>query len=98
MDTVLSSGAAASGGTALLLGYGSGLSYAALVAILRRRPTRSHTRRWRSQTTRLASTPAAVGDTAGERPCQGLPTRRNTVRREATAVENQPGGRASETH
>jgi len=34
MDTVLSSGAAASGGTALLLGYGSGLSYAALVAIL----------------------------------------------------------------
>ncbi|SDO21642.1 beta-ketoacyl-ACP synthase III [Actinacidiphila guanduensis] len=34
MEAVLSSGAAASGDTALLLGYGAGLSYAALVATL----------------------------------------------------------------
>ena len=34
MEAVLSSGAASSGDTALLLGYGSGLSYAALVATL----------------------------------------------------------------
>ncbi|HEY5833680.1 beta-ketoacyl-ACP synthase III [Streptomyces sp.] len=34
METVLSSGAAVSGDTALLLGYGSGLSYAAVVATL----------------------------------------------------------------
>ena len=34
MEAVLSSGAAVSGGTALLLGYGAGLSYAAVTAIL----------------------------------------------------------------
>jgi 3-oxoacyl-[acyl-carrier-protein] synthase-3 len=34
MDAVLSAGDAASGDTALLLGYGSGLSYAAVVATL----------------------------------------------------------------
>jgi 3-oxoacyl-[acyl-carrier-protein] synthase-3 len=34
MEAVLSSGAAVSGGTALLIGYGAGLSYAALVATL----------------------------------------------------------------
>ncbi|MFC4031368.1 beta-ketoacyl-ACP synthase III [Streptomyces polygonati] len=34
MEAVLSSGAAVSGGTALLLGYGAGLSYAAVVATL----------------------------------------------------------------
>ncbi|MBY8878800.1 beta-ketoacyl-ACP synthase III [Actinacidiphila acidipaludis] len=34
MEAVLSSGAAVSGGTALLLGYGAGLSYAAVTAVL----------------------------------------------------------------
>ena len=34
MEAVLASGAVSSGGTALLLGYGAGLSYAAVVATL----------------------------------------------------------------